>query len=257
MVSRALLTFVADALVLVQTEPMTGVRERVRAEMLGEIKAAARAQLATEGANLSLRAIARDLGMVSSAIYRYYRSRDELLTALILDAYNALADAATAAEAVVPRDRLADRYAAVARAIRRWALANRAEYALLFGSPVPGYAAPPDTTVPVTRLSLVVIDILRDGVVAGVLSEVPGVPDPVTADMAGTLEAVDRSVVPPSLLAAGLAAWTGTFGLISFELWGHLNRVVSDYDAFFDHQVRRLVAGLGLAPDTPQARPLS
>src|SRR6478736_2776455 len=98
--------------------------------------------------------------MVSSAIYRYYRSRDELLTALILDAYNALADAATAAEAVVPRDRLADRYAAVARAIRRWALANRAEYALLFGSPVPGYAAPPDTTVPVTRLSLVVIDIL-------------------------------------------------------------------------------------------------
>ena len=67
--------------------------------MIDEIKAIARQHLATDGANLSLRAVARDMGMVSSAIYRYFPSRDDLLTALILDAYNALGAAVEAAEA--------------------------------------------------------------------------------------------------------------------------------------------------------------
>src|SRR5271154_5161997 len=81
--------------------PAASIRARVRAEMTGEIKAVARRHLETDGANLSLRAVARDMGMVSSALYRYFASRDDLLTALILDAYNALGEAAEAADAAV------------------------------------------------------------------------------------------------------------------------------------------------------------
>ncbi len=68
-----------------------GVRERARAEITSEIVRAGRDQLATDGAAaLSLRAVARELGMVSSAVYRYVASRDELLTLLIIEAYDAL-----------------------------------------------------------------------------------------------------------------------------------------------------------------------
>src|SRR4051812_14415371 len=121
------------------------IRARVRAEMTDEIKELARRHLATDGANLSLRAVARDLGMVSSAIYRYFPSRDDLLTALILDAYNALGETAEKAVSAVPADAHATRWLAVASSVRGWAVEHPHEYALIYGSPVPGYRAPEDT----------------------------------------------------------------------------------------------------------------
>src|SRR4051812_34165194 len=146
-------------------EPMTAasIRARVRAEMTEEIKAAARRHLAADGANLSLRAVARELGMVSSAIYRYFASRDELLTALIVDAYDAIGSAAERAEAAVDRADLRGRWLTACRAVREWALANPHEYALLYGSPVPGYAAPQDTVPPASRVPVLISGILRDG----------------------------------------------------------------------------------------------
>ena len=144
-----------------------GVRARVRAEMIAEIKAAARRHLATDGANLSLRAIARDMGMVSSALYRYVASRDDLLTALIIDAYNEMGEVAEKADASVDPGDPPERWMAVARALRRWALTNPAEYALLYGTPVPGYAAPTDTTAPATRPVLVLGAILSAAVSSG------------------------------------------------------------------------------------------
>src|SRR3954466_7879335 len=98
--------------------PAQGVRGGARAQRVVEIKGIAREHLAVDGPNLSLRAVARDLGVVSSAVYRYFASRDELLTALILDAYTALADAIETAEAAVPRSNLAGRWTAVGRAAR-------------------------------------------------------------------------------------------------------------------------------------------
>src|SRR5258706_13789341 len=111
--------------------PAASIRARVRAEMITEIKAVARGHLETDGANLSLRAVARDMGMVSSAVYRYFASRDELLTALIIDGYNALGDAAEATDAPVtdPSDH-GSRWLASAPAIPGWARANPAETAL-------------------------------------------------------------------------------------------------------------------------------
>src|SRR5215475_5450354 len=136
---------------IISDMPAASIRARVRAEMIGEIKAVARRHLETDGANLSLRAVARDMGMVSSALYRYFASRDELLTALILDAYNDLGATVEAADtAVTDRANLRGRWLAAARAVRGWALAKPAEYALLFGSPVPGYAAPPARSRPAT-----------------------------------------------------------------------------------------------------------
>ena len=151
--------------------PAASIRARVRAEMIAEIKAVARRHLATDGANLSLRAVARDMGMVSSALYRYFASRDDLLTALILDAYNALGDAVEAADAAVTdRARLRVRWLAAARAVRGWALANPAEYALLYGSPVPGYAAPAGHDRRGRADSVVLARILADGFASGALA---------------------------------------------------------------------------------------
>ena len=121
-------------------------RERARAEITAEILDAARGYLATDGAPaLSLRAIARDLGMASSALYRYFKSRDELLTRLIIDAYDSLGAAAEVREATIDRNDLAGRFTAICEAVRAWALAHPNEYALIYGSPVPGYVAPADT----------------------------------------------------------------------------------------------------------------
>ena len=94
-------------------------RERARAEITREILDAARGYLATDGAPaLSLRAIARDLGMASSALYRYFDSRDALLTRLIIDAYDSLGAAAEASESVVDRADLAGRFTAICQAVR-------------------------------------------------------------------------------------------------------------------------------------------
>jgi AcrR family transcriptional regulator len=140
-----------------------GARARARIEVTAAIKDEARRQLAAEGAaRLSLRAVARELGMVSSALYRYFPSRDELLTALIIDAYNSLGEAAEAADAEAGDIAPAQRWVAVCEAVRGWALAHPHEYALIYGSPVPGYSAP-ETTIPAAaRVGVLLIGIVRD-----------------------------------------------------------------------------------------------
>src|SRR5712691_1588587 len=143
-------------------------RERARAEITGEILDAARGYLATDGAPaLSLRAIARDLGMASSALYRSFKSRDELLTRLIIDAYDSLGTAAEACEAGIDRNDLAGRFTAICAAVRAWALAHPNEYALIYGSPVPGYVAPADTVQPATRVTVLLLRIIVEATTAG------------------------------------------------------------------------------------------
>lgn len=127
------------------TVPRTA-RDRARAEITAEILDAARQHLAREGAAaLSLRAVARDVGMVSSAVYRYVPNRDALLTMLIIDAYDSLGAVVEKAESAVAREERLGRFLAICHAVRGWALAHPHEYALIYGTPVPGYAAPEDT----------------------------------------------------------------------------------------------------------------
>ena len=142
-------------------------RARARAAVVEEIKAAARAQLAERGAAaLSVRHVARDLGMSSSGMYRYFASRDDLLTALIIDAYDALGEAVERADAAVDRADLFGRWWAAASAVRTWARARPQEYGLVYGSPVPGYTAPQETVGPASRVPLALAAILRDAWVA-------------------------------------------------------------------------------------------
>ena len=108
--------------------------------------------------------------MASSAIYRYFPSRDDLLTALIIDGYNAVGEAVENADAAVPREDHGGRWLAVCHAVRDWALAHPHEYALLYGSPVPGYQAPADTVPAAIRDTLVYGRIVSDAHRAGSLT---------------------------------------------------------------------------------------
>ena len=231
-------------------------RERARAEITGEILAAASGYLATDGAPaLSLRAIARDLGMASSALYRYFKSRDELLTRLIIDAYDSLGAAAEAAEAAVDRSDLAGRFTAICHAVRTWALAHPNEYALIYGSPVPGYVAPPDTVAPASRVTTRLMWILIDATAAGrvLAADAQAPEDPEVGTAAAALAPI-RSYLPPGiparLIQRALMVWTGLFGVISFELYGQLHQVVgegpADRDTFFAECIRRWLQFMNL-----------
>jgi AcrR family transcriptional regulator len=223
------------------------IRARVRAEMIEEIKTTARGYLATDGANLSLRAVARDMGMVSSALYRYFASRDDLLTALIIDAYNALGATAEAGDAAVPdRADLLGRWLATCHAVRGWALEHPAEYALIFGSPVPGYRAPTDTIAAATRTPTVLIGLVKEGYDTGAILDPGGeIPDEVRADLARLREQAVPGV-PETLLAQGMLGWTQLFGAVSFELFGQLNNVVEARESYFDLQMRRTASMIGI-----------
>ncbi len=134
-------------------------REAVHASIL----AAARARLTEEGpAQLSLRAVARDVGLVSSAVYRYFPSRDDLLTALLVLDYDELGAAVEAAEAPVDRSDHVGRWVAACRAVRQWAIGHPGDFALLYGSPVPGYVAPQDTVEPASRTTHVLVRVVTD-----------------------------------------------------------------------------------------------
>ena len=223
-------------------------RARIRAELTTEIKDHARTQLATDGAqSLSLRAIAREMGMASSALFRYFPSRDALITALIVDSYGALAEAAESAEAREKDGSVLDRWMAICHGVRDWATAHPHEYALIFGSPIPGYAAPPDTIAPASRVPLLLSALLADLLAEGHYDPTaqPEVPD-------GVVQAVTpvRGLIPPGapadLIVRGLMAWTYLFGAVSFEVFGHRHDVIDGYRDFFDHEVRRLAVVLGL-----------
>jgi len=230
---------------LVPIQPTTA-RARARVEMTNDIKAAARRQLAEVGSDgLSLRAVARELGVVSSAVYRYFASRDELLTALIIDAYDAVGDVAEAAAAASAGRRVEVRWATVARAVRGWSLAHPHDYALIYGSPVPGYRAPTDTVSPALRVTLAAMGVLDEGVRKGEVDTTPrsSVARPVHADFT-IIRAGLGFELSDEIVARGLAAWTGLLGHISYELFGHLHNGITDFDAFFEHQLARTTADL-------------
>ncbi|MFF6982762.1 TetR/AcrR family transcriptional regulator [Streptomyces sp. NPDC008343] len=223
-----------------------GARARARLEVTAAIKDEARRQLAAEGAaKLSLRAVARELGMVSSALYRYFPSRDDLLTALIIDAYDSLGECAEGAHGKAADTGPLGRWTAVAQAVRDWALRHPHEYALIYGSPVPGYTAPDTTVPPASRVGLLFIGILRDAHQDCGLTE-----PPLSAELRPEAERMAADLapdLPPATVAALIAAWAQLFGLVGFELFGQFHRVVEDRETFFRHAVGRLAQDVGLA----------
>ncbi|MGN9794479.1 TetR/AcrR family transcriptional regulator [Streptomyces sp. OZ13] len=223
-----------------------GARERARTEITAAIKDEARAQLAAEGAaKLSLRAVARELGMASSALYRYFPSRDDLLTALIVDAYDSAGAAAESALAAAPPSAgHFARWTAACAAVRAWALEHPHEYALVYGSPVPGYSAPEDTIAAASRVPLALVSVVRDAHRTHGLA-LPPLPAGLRAE-AERMAADIAPDLPPPVVTAMVAAWSHVFGTISFELFGHFNNVVVDREAFFEHTVTQIAHEVGL-----------
>ncbi|MGY1617132.1 TetR/AcrR family transcriptional regulator [Geodermatophilus sp. SYSU D00691] len=225
----------------------TTARARVRAELTREITDAARSQLAEVGAaGLSLRAVARELGMASSALYRYFPSRDDLLTRLIIDGYDALGAAAEQADDPGAPSR--QRWLAVCRAVRAWAREHPHEYALLYGSPVPGYRAPEDTVPPAVRVGTLLGRILGDAARAGELPASAGERDrALISDDTVTVLGGDHPAIDETVRVRALLAWSSIYGTISFELFGHFVGAVEDADRYFDRAMGELADLLGLA----------
>lgn len=235
-------------------------RDVARAALVAEITGTARAHLADHGAaGLSLRAVSRDLGMASSALYRYFPSRDALLTALIIEAYDALGDACSEAHDAIAPDDLLGRWRSVAHAARAWARANPHEYALIYGSPVPGYAAPADTIDPATRVPVLLLGLLRDIEEAGAPTPTQlgqgsvQIPDGL-ADQLDVLQAasgVTGGGIDHTRLLQGLTGWILLFGMLNFELFGQFANVFDDADALFAAQVDLTARRIGLDPRPP------
>jgi AcrR family transcriptional regulator len=225
-------------------------RERARAELTREIKEEARRQLAIQGASgLSLRAVARELGMVSSALYRYFRSRDELLTALIIDAYDALGAAAEKASSGRPAADIRGRWRAVCGSIRNWARANPHEYALIYGSPVPGYQAPQATVASAIRVVRVMGGILADAQAGTRRAAARHPGEPLPPEVARQVAIIAEAIAPgvdDGVLARALIAWTQLFGMISFELFGQFVGSLEPADPFFGYTIERMADYIGL-----------
>ena len=231
------------------------VRDRARSELVAAITAAGARQLAEVGpAALSLRAVARDLGLASSALYRYFPSRDALLTALIVEAYDELGAVAEQADATAEQAG-ADpgaRWLAVCRAVRGWARAHPHGFALLYGSPVPGYRAPQETVAPAVRLSRVMAGVVAAAAADGSLV-VPGRPLPgpplVTDTVLEVLLETGRAVpVAPygDAVERSLVLLVALVGALTYELFGHLVGATRDDGAFFDRAMAVAAEGVGL-----------
>ena len=217
---------------------MANRRERYRTETRAGAKRIALRQLAEAGQEgLSLNAIARELGMTGPALYRYFGSRDELLTALIVDAYRDFGAALDNAVANAGRRSAKARLRALARGFRNWALNEPHRYLLLFGTPFPGYHAPAEATEAArssfTTVMTVMIDVQqtrpastgRRSTLDRQLESGPWVP-------AGT-----RGKVPGAVLADALLSWSRIHGLISLEINGQFTPMEFDPELLFEREL--------------------
>lgn len=233
------------ALVVCDTRIM-GKRQETRDRIERTIVELGRQHLITDGAaGLSVRAIARDLGMVSSAVYRYVASRDELLTLLLVDAYSELADTVDRA-----RDDASgtwrDQVLAMARAARGWAVTEPARWALLYGSPVPGYHAPAELTVgPGTRVVGALFGVVGVGIIAGDIPDSGVETSPVTsADFDGIRAEFDFAGGDATLVKCFLL-WAALVGAINLEVFGQYGAdTLSDPANVFDGQIGLLITAL-------------
>jgi AcrR family transcriptional regulator len=232
----------------VNSPVLTDRRQRQREATMAEIRDVARRQLAVTGAAaLSLRAVAREMGLTAPALYRYYDDRDALLTALIVDGYTSLCEELEAA-----RDAGSDpgaQIAGMSLAYRRWAVEHPHEYALVFGAPVPGYAAPDDgpTHEAGMRFGAVFLEVFS-AVHATTRFAVP----PAEHRTRGLETALSAWKDGPAPLPAGamqvfLACWSRLHGMISLEVFGHLHWVgLPEPEDLFRAHVATMMVELGL-----------
>lgn len=226
-------------------------RERVRDATIREIKTAARAMLVTDGVEaLTLRAIAREVGMTAPALYRYFDSREELVLALVVDVYDELTDHILASRQTVPDDDLAGALRASCRALRHWALAHRQEFSLVFANPLGSHLTHvPDgeTHEAGMRFGGVFLDLVVR------LWNERGFPTPDPLELDPRLLAELRqcsaemgSVLPPEAMLLFLDAWMRLYGAVTMEVFGHLHWALDDAEGMFERALADCAGMLGL-----------
>lgn len=224
-------------------------RELAREQTLRDIVRIGREQLAhVTPAELSLRAVARELGMVSSAVYRYVKDRDALLTLLIVDAYDELGSEVEDAVSAAARRTGTGQLQAAAQAMRTWGRREASRFALLYGTPVPGYAAPATVTnEPGTRVVVALAGVLERAHLAGRLREVPGpLPRSVRTDLE-SIRAEYGLTLPATNLARGMGLWSAVVGAVAFDVFGQYGPdTLTDTAAFLDVHVAALAETVGL-----------
>ena len=217
------------------------MRDRYRAQVRAEVKQAALRQLAQSGpAGLSVSAIGKELGVSGPALYRYFASRDELLTELVIDAYDDLADALRAATTDAPGQQPQARFEALARGYRSWALAQPHRYRLLFGPPLPGYDAHAQRLVAASEASM---DLLL-GVLRQLGNRTPAPPaEPLAGQLAAWAHTHAFDVDPAAALHA-ILIWGRLHGLVSLEIAGNFASMGIDPGEVFEAQLPALTAGV-------------
>ncbi|WP_131745232.1 TetR/AcrR family transcriptional regulator [Frankia sp. Cppng1_Ct_nod] len=224
-------------------------RERLRLATIDEIKQTARDQLNEHGAaGVSLRAVARTMGLTPSALYRYFASRDELIAALIADGFGSLADALEDAFALAPSDDHSRRWLSVTRTYRQWSHEHVTEYMLLFGTLVPDCTPPCDEPCPNTdRAVAVLFRCMTEAITAGLLdpSHFAVELTPALRDKVEAWREKTNNPISPEGLAACLIVWTQLHGFLSLELFGHLPPVMGDASALFDQQMLDVLVRCG------------
>ncbi|TLG13455.1 TetR/AcrR family transcriptional regulator [Nocardia cyriacigeorgica] len=236
-------------------EAATSRRERLRAQTAQEIKTVALRLLDEGGPDaVTLRAIAREMGMTAGAIYGYYATRDDLISTLIAEVYIALLDQVEAARDAIAPDDPGARIIAWGEAVREWAVARPAEFRLIYGDPVPGYQAPPGGPAAAARLRACTGLV---GLAAAAWPHRPGGADPefawtdFDADLVEHVRA-DFPDLPPAALALALRMWGRMHGLMALEVYGHLRPQSQDPAKLFRAEMVDLVHSLGLSPRLPR-----
>ncbi|MFG2288167.1 TetR/AcrR family transcriptional regulator [Streptomyces sp. NPDC048595] len=227
-----------------------GRRERLRAETTAEIKKVALELMASGGPDaITLRAIAREMGMTANAIYGYFATRDDLVTTLINDVYTALADAVDAAWETTPTTDPAAQIQSWACAFRNWALANPQGFRLIYGDPVPGYRAPEQGAAPdAARRVCTGLTALAGAAWPYAQSLYEGSEFKWSDFDAGLLEKVRPAFpeLPPAAVALALRIWGRLHGLVSLEVYGHLRNQTTSPEKLFHEELTQLVRALGV-----------
>ncbi len=204
------------------------------------------AQLGTAG--LALRPIARELGLTATALYRYFPSLDDLITALIVEAFNALADSLETARNGAAQAPVLERLRTVLLAYREYAVSHPTDFELIYGSPIPGYDAPREVTVPAASRSLTaIVPLLEEALQTGALTPAPpyDVLPPAAQDQLTRLREHDGYPESERALYLTVVGWTVIHGMIMLELFGHTPPLIGDPAEFYAAQVDRLIVSLG------------
>jgi AcrR family transcriptional regulator len=225
-------------------------RERLRAQTTQEIKSIALKLMAEGGPDaISLRAIAREMGMTAGAIYGYYPTRDDLITTLIIDVYTSLVDTVEAARDARLADDAAGRILAWAEAFREWSIANREGFRLIYGDPVPGYQPPEGG--PAAEAEHRACAGLTDLVAAAWphANTVQNGGGHQWSDFEPDLVAEVRESfpdLPPAAVALALRVWGRMHGLVTLEIYGHLRMQTRNPAKLYRAEMLDLVTSLGL-----------